>query len=67
MKAKKMSKLLSTINGQVYIQIGDNAYPASVRLFEESGKIIPYITIDNTDEHRNFPKNYMDKEIFYEK
>lgn len=63
MKAKEIGKVLSEIDSELYIQIGDDAYPAKIRLFEENGKVIPYITIDNTNEHRNFPERYNVKEI----
>lgn len=64
MKANKIIKVLSQFEKQtVYIQIGDNAYPAKIRVFKEQGKNIPYITIDNYDDHRNFPEPYGCKEI----
>lgn len=66
MKANKIIEMLKDIDGEVYIQLGDNAYPAKVRLFQEGEKVVPYITIDNTKEHRNFPENYGVKEIKYE-
>lgn len=45
---------------EVFIRIGDDAYPAKIRLFKEGDKVIPYIDIDHSrlDEHRNFPKAY---------
>jgi hypothetical protein len=63
MKASKIIEMLKDIDGEVYIQIGDDAYPAKIRLFKEGGKVIPYITLDNTKEHRNFPEKYGIKEI----
>lgn len=63
MKAKKIIEKLKGVNSEVYIQIGDNAYPAKVRLFYENGKLIPYITVDNYEEHRNFPEPGV-KEVF---
>lgn len=62
MDVKELIEKLKDIDGQVYIQQGDNAYPAKVRLFKEGTKIVSYITIDNTDEHRNFPENYSNVE-----
>lgn len=35
MNAKELIEKLKDIDGQVYIQQGDNAYPAKVRIFEE--------------------------------
>lgn len=65
MKSNEIIEKLKGVNGEVYIQIGDNAYPAKVRLFLENGKLIPYVTIDNTNEHRNFPEPYTGvKEVF---
>jgi len=65
MKVSKIKEVLSNLDNkqEVYIQIGDNAYPATVRVFVENGKHIPYITIDNTNEHRNFPESYGCKEV----
>lgn len=63
MKSNEIINKLSNIDSEVYIQIGDNAYPAKVRVFVENGKLVPYITIDNTNEHRNFPEKYGNKEI----
>jgi hypothetical protein len=44
MKVSKIEEVLSKLDNQqeVYIQIGDNAYPATIRVFVEDGKHIPY-------------------------
>lgn len=60
-----MVKTLSKLNGEVFITLGDNCYPAKVRVFLENGKKIPYITLDMSkiDHHRNFPEKYGCKEV----
>jgi hypothetical protein len=65
MKAQQIIDILSNLdpNQEVYLQIGDNAYPAKVRIFIEQTEKTPYITIDNYDEHRNFPEPYGCKEV----
>lgn len=63
MKSKDISKILNDINSEVYISIGDDCYPAKVRVFIENGKKTPYIVIDNTQIHKNFPEKYGCEEI----
>lgn len=68
MNAEKFKSQLSNIPQlqEVYIQIGDNAYPAKVRFFNEGGKVIPYVCLDNTLCHRNFPDGYSGaEEVFF--
>lgn len=63
MKSNQIAQILSQLDSEVYIQVGDDAYPAKVRVFMENGKPVPYITVDNVKEHRNFPDKYGSKEI----
>lgn len=65
MKAGDMAGILSQMKSstEVYIRIGDDAYPAKLMVFKENDKLVPYLTIENTDEHRNFPARYGAKEV----
>lgn len=68
MNAEKFKKQLSNIPQmqEVYVKIGDDAYPAHIRFFDEGGKIIPYVCLEDTLGHRNFPEGYRGtKEVFF--
>lgn len=71
MKVKDFKKLLNKLpdNQEVYIVTSyDDAFPASICLTNEigsasEGKLIPYIRVDNTTEHRNFYTNFIVNDV----
>lgn len=55
--AVNLEKALSDAN--VFVRIGDNAYPAKLRMFETSAGVEFFVEPNwKSGDHRNFPEGY---------
>lgn len=46
---------------EVYIRVGNTAYPAKIKFFEEEGNSIPYIDMECAYPNRAYPGSYGEK------
>jgi len=48
---------------EVYVRVGNTAYPAQIKFYNEEGKIIPYIDMECAYPNRMYPGSYGEKPI----